>query len=153
MVPKLNPVMSLNRGNSNQVNPNEVTTVKRQKAGDKIFVNRLIKKKKKKSPWYSRQCWTTWQSKSHCEWWNVINQNPIDQVICRTNSRFYWHRSRYGKGDLWKQWVWKTVSELIISIHLWLKSHDNEAMELYLTLSKIQIFKTLKSQSDLDYQD
>ena len=49
MVPKLNPVMSLNRGNSNQVNPNEVTTVKRQKAGDKIFVNRLIKKKKKKS--------------------------------------------------------------------------------------------------------
>ena len=48
MVPKLNPVMSLNRGNSNQVNPNEVTTVKRQKAGDKIFVNRLIKKKKKK---------------------------------------------------------------------------------------------------------
>ena len=47
MVPKLNPVMSLNRGNSNQVNPNEVTTVKRQKAGDKIFVNRLIKKKQK----------------------------------------------------------------------------------------------------------
>ena len=47
MVPKLNPVMSLNRGNSNQVNPNEVTTVKRQKAGNKIFVNRLIKKKQK----------------------------------------------------------------------------------------------------------
>ena len=39
--------MSLNRGNSNQVNPNEVTTVKRQKAGDKIFVNRLIIIKKK----------------------------------------------------------------------------------------------------------
>ena len=42
----------------------------------------------------------------------------------------------------------KSVGELIISINMWLKSHD-----LYLTLSKIQIVKTLTSQSDLDYQD
>ena len=49
----------------------------------------------------------------------------------------------------------RTVCELIISINMWLKSHDDEVfqIELYLTLSKIQILKTLTSQSDLDYQD
>ena len=43
---KLNTVMSLQGRNSNQVNPNQVTSVKKQKAGDKIYVNRLIKQTK-----------------------------------------------------------------------------------------------------------
>ena len=38
--------MSLQGGNSNQVNPNHVTSVKRQRAGNKIYVNRLIKETK-----------------------------------------------------------------------------------------------------------
>ena len=46
MVPKFNTVMSLQGGNSNQVNPNQVTSVKRQRAGNKIYVNRLIKETK-----------------------------------------------------------------------------------------------------------
>ena len=46
MGPKLNTVMSLQGGNSNQVNPNQVTSVKRQRAGNKIYANRLIKETK-----------------------------------------------------------------------------------------------------------
>ena len=45
-MPKLNTVMSLKEGNSNQINPNRVTSVKRQRAGNKIYVNRLIKETK-----------------------------------------------------------------------------------------------------------
>ena len=45
-MPKLNTVMSLQRGNSNQVKPNQVTSVKRQRAGNKVYVNRLIKETK-----------------------------------------------------------------------------------------------------------
>ena len=43
---KLNTVMSLQGSNSNQVNQNQVTSVKRQRAGNKIYVNRLIKETK-----------------------------------------------------------------------------------------------------------
>ena len=45
-MPKLNTVMSLKEGNSNQINPNRVTSVERQRAGNKIYVNRLIKETK-----------------------------------------------------------------------------------------------------------
>ena len=38
--------MSLQGSNSNQVNQNQVTSVKRQRAGNKIYVNRLIKETK-----------------------------------------------------------------------------------------------------------
>ena len=38
--------MSLHLGNSNQVNPNQVTSVKRQRSGNRIYVNRLIKETK-----------------------------------------------------------------------------------------------------------
>ena len=38
--------MSLKEGNSNQINPNRVTSVKRQRAGNEIYVNRLIKETK-----------------------------------------------------------------------------------------------------------
>ena len=43
MVPKFNTVMSLHGDNSNQVNPNQVTSVKRQKVSNKTYVNCLIK--------------------------------------------------------------------------------------------------------------
>ena len=45
-MPKLNTVMSLQRGDSNQVKRNQVTSVKRQRAGNKVYVNRLIKETK-----------------------------------------------------------------------------------------------------------
>ena len=45
-MPKLNTVMPLQRGNSNQVKPNQVTSVKRQRAGNKVYVNRLIEETK-----------------------------------------------------------------------------------------------------------
>ena len=38
--------MSLQRGDSNQVKRNQVTSVKRQRAGNKVYVNRLIKETK-----------------------------------------------------------------------------------------------------------
>ena len=85
--------MSLQGGNLNQV-----ASVKRQRAGNQ---------RNKKSHWYARQSGKTWQSQGHCESWNVINQNPIDQVLWWIDSRFYWHRNRHGMGDHWKQWIWQ----------------------------------------------
>ena len=45
-MPKLNTVMLLQGGNSDQVNPNQVTSVKRQRTGNKVYVNCLIKEAK-----------------------------------------------------------------------------------------------------------
>ena len=42
MVPKLNKVMSLHGDNSNQVNPYQVTSVKTERAGNKLYVKRII---------------------------------------------------------------------------------------------------------------
>ena len=49
----------------------------------------------------------------------------------------------------------RLVSEVIISINMWLNLTTMKwyQIELYLTLSKIQIFKTLTNQPDLDNQD
>ena len=38
--------MSLHGDNSNHVNPNQVTSIKRQRAGNKIYVKRIIKETK-----------------------------------------------------------------------------------------------------------
>ena len=46
MVTKFNTTMSLQDGNSNQVNSNHVASVKRQRAGKKIYVNSLMKETK-----------------------------------------------------------------------------------------------------------
>ena len=46
-MPKLNTVISLQGGNSNQVNPNQLKKKKKQRAGNKIYVNRLIKETKR----------------------------------------------------------------------------------------------------------
>ena len=43
---KFNTAMSLQDRNSNQVNSNHVTSVKRQRAGKKIYVNSLMKETK-----------------------------------------------------------------------------------------------------------
>ena len=43
---KFNTAMSLQDDNSNQVNSNHVTSVKRQRAGKKIYVNSLMKETK-----------------------------------------------------------------------------------------------------------
>ena len=45
-MPKLNTVTLLQGGNSDQVNPNQVTSVKRQRTGNKVYVNCLIKEAK-----------------------------------------------------------------------------------------------------------
>ena len=42
MVPKLNKVMSLHGDNSNQVNPNQATSMKRERAVNKLYVKRII---------------------------------------------------------------------------------------------------------------
>ena len=45
-MPKVNKFISLHRDNSNHVNPNQVTSIKRQRAGNKIYVKRIIKETK-----------------------------------------------------------------------------------------------------------
>ena len=73
--------MSLHGGNSNQVNLNQVTSVKRQSAGNKIYVNRLIRE--------TKNLIDIQDNVGQPDKAKVIDQKSIDQVISRTNSRFY----------------------------------------------------------------
>ena len=42
MLPKLNKIMLLHGDSSNQVNPNQVTSIERQRAANKLNVKRII---------------------------------------------------------------------------------------------------------------
>ena len=119
--------MSLQRGNSNQVKPNQVTSVKRQRAGNKVYVNRLIK-----------------EAKSLIDMQNNVGQPDKAKVIVNRemlSTKIQLIKS-YDKqildsidteADMEREIFEssefeKSVKELIISINMWLKSHDNEAM-------------------------
>ena len=154
-MPKLNTVMSLQRGNSNQINPNQGTSVKRQRAGNKSYVIRLIKDAKSL---HDMQDNVGQSNKAKV----IANREMLstkiqliksydEQILDSIDTEADMERVILESSEFEK-----FVSERIISINMWLKSHDNEAMSdgaVPLTLSKIKIFKTLTSQSDSDYQD
>ena len=91
MVPKLNTVMSLHRDNSKQVNPNQITSIKRQRAGNKIYVKQIIK-----------------ETKTLIDIQDNAGQPDKAKVIanCEMLStriqliKSYRYQCRYGKGDL-----------------------------------------------------
>ena len=154
-MPKLNTVMSLQGGNSNQVNPNQGTSVKRQRAGNKSYVNRLIKDTKSLQdmqdnvgqPNKAKVIANREMLSSKIQLIKSYDEQILDSIDTEADmERVILESSEFEK----------FVSERIISINMWLKPHDNEAMSdgaVPLTLSKIQIFKTLTSQSDSNYQD
>ena len=147
--------MSLQGGNSNQVNPNQGTSVKRQRAGNKSYVIRLIKDAKSLhdmqdnvgQPNKAKVIANREMLSTKIQLIKSYDKQILDSIDTEADmERAILECSEFEK----------FVSERIISINMWLKSHDNEAMSdgaVPLTLSKIQIFKTLTSQSDSDYQD
>ena len=126
-MPKLNKVMSLQGGNSNQVNPNHVTSVKRQRAGNKIYLNRLIKETKNLIDMQSN----VGQSDKAKDIANREMLSPKIQFIKSYDEKIL--DSIDTEADVEREifessGFAKSISKLIISINMWLKSHDNEAM-------------------------
>ena len=146
---KLNTVMSLQGGNSNKV-----TSAKRQRAGNDIYVNRLIKETKslidiqdnvgqpdKAKVIANREMLST---KIH------LIKSYEEQILDSTDTEADMEREIFESSQ-----SEKSVSELIISINMWLKSHDSEAMSDGIVTYLIQNsnLQTPTSQSDNDYQD
>ena len=127
MVPKLNKVMSLQGGNSNQVNPNHVTSVKRQRAGNKIYLNRLIKETKNLintqenvgQPDKAKDIANREMLSTKIQFIKSYDEKILDSIDTEADvEREIFESSGFAK----------SISKLIISINMWLKSHDNEAM-------------------------
>ena len=119
--------MSLQDGNSNQVNSNHVTSVKRQRAGKKIYVNSLMKETKSLIDMQSN---VGQPDKAKV----IANREMLstkiqliksydEQILDSIDTEADMEREIFESGDFEK-----LVSELIIYINMWLKSHDNEAM-------------------------
>ena len=124
---KFNTAMSLQDGNSNQVNSNHVTSVKRQRAGKKIYVNSLMKETKSLIDMQSN---VGQPDKAKV----IANREMLstkiqliksydEQILDSIDTVADMEREIFESGDFEK-----LVSELIIYINMWLKSHDNEAM-------------------------
>ena len=147
---KLNAVMSLHGGNSNQVNP----SVNWQRAGNKVSVNHLIKEVKNLidiqenvgQPDKAKVIANHEMLSTIIQLIKPYNKQILDSIDTEADMEREIFEGCESE---------KSVSELIISINMWLKSHYNEAMSDG-TVSypvQIQILKTRTSQSDLNYQD
>ena len=119
--------MSLPRDNSKKVNSNQVTSVKRQTARNKISVNRLIKETKnpidiqnnigqpdKAKVIANREMLSTKIQ---------LIKSYDEQILHAIDTEADMEREIFESSEFEK-----SVSELIISINMWLKSHDNKAM-------------------------
>ena len=119
--------MSLQGGNSNQENLNQVTSVKRQRAGNKVYVNRLIKETKRLTdlqgntgqPDKSKVIASREMLSTKIQ----LNKFYEEQILDSIDTEADIEREIFESSEFEKP-----VSELIISINMWLKSHDNEAM-------------------------
>ena len=119
--------MSLHGDNSNQVNPNQVTSIKIQRAGNKIYVKQIIK-----------------ETKTLIDIQDNLGQPDKAKVIANhemLSTKIQWIKSYDKKildsidtdadmeGEIFESSEFESsVSELIISINMWLKSRDNEVM-------------------------
>ena len=83
--------MSLHRDNSKQVNPNQITSIKRQRAGNKIYVKQIIKETK---TLIDIQGNAGQPDKAKV----IANREMLSTRIQLIKS--YRHQCRYGKGDL-----------------------------------------------------
>ena len=126
-MPKLNKIMSFHRYNSNHVNPNQVTSIKRQRAGNKIYVKRIIKETKTLidiqdnvgQPDKAKVIAYREMSSTKIQLINSYDKQILDSIDTNADmEREIFESSEFER----------SVSELIISINMWLKSHDNEVM-------------------------
>ena len=119
--------MSLPRDNSKKVNSNQVTSVKRQTARNKISVNRLIKETKnpidiqnnigqpdKAKVIANREMLSTKIQ---------LIKSYDEQILDSADPEADMERKIFESSEFEK-----SVSERIISINMWLNSHENEAM-------------------------
>ena len=129
--------MSLQGGNSNQVNPNQGTSVKRQRAGNKSYVNRLIKDTKSLQdmqdnvgqPNKAKVIANREMLSSKIQLIKSYDEQILDSIDTEADME----REIFESSDFEK-----SVSDLIISINMWLKSHGNEAMSDGTVLYPIQ---------------
>ena len=125
MVPKLNKIMSLHGDNSNQVNPNEGTSIKRQRAVSKLHAKGIIVETKiligiqgnvgqpdKAKAISNREMFS---SKIQ------LIKSYDEQILDSINIDADMQREIFESNEFER-----TVSKL--SINMWLKSHDNEVM-------------------------
>ena len=119
--------MSLHGDNSNQVNPNQVTSIKIQRAGNKIYVKQIIK-----------------ETKTLIDIQDNLGQPDKAKVIANhemLSAKIQLIKSYDKKildsidtdadmeGEIFESSEFeRSVSELIISINMWLKSRDTEVM-------------------------
>ena len=123
---KFNTAMSLQDGNSNQVNSNHITSVKRQRAGKKIYVNCLMKETKSLidmqsnvgQPDNAKVIANRKMLSTKIQLIKSYDEQILDSIDTEADmEREIFQSSKFEK----------SVSELIICINMWLKSHDNEA--------------------------
>ena len=119
--------MSLHGGNSNQVNLNHVATVKRQRVGNRIYLNRLIKETKslidiQDNVGQPEKAKVTANRKMLSIKIQLIKSYD-EQILDSIDTEGDIEREIFESSELEK-----SVEELIISINMWLKSHDNKAM-------------------------
>ena len=125
MVPKLNKIMSLHGDNSNQVNPNEGTSIKRQRAVSKLHAKGTIVETKiligiqgnvgqpdKAKAIANREMFS---SKIQ------LIKSYDEQILDSINIDADMQREIFESNEFER-----TVSKL--SINMWLKSHDDEVM-------------------------
>ena len=124
---KLNTFMSLDGDKSKQANPNQVTSIRIQRAGNKIYVKQIIKETKtlidiqdnvrqpdKVKVIANREMLSTKMQ---------LIKSYDEQILDSINTDADMEMEIFESSEFEK-----SVSELIISINVWLKSHNNEAI-------------------------
>ena len=119
--------MSLHGDNSNHVNPNQVISIKRHRAGNKICVKRTVKETKTLidiqdnvgQPDKAKVIAYREMSSTKIQLINSYDKQILDSIDTNADmEREIFESSEFER----------SVSELIISINMWLKSHENEVM-------------------------
>ena len=126
-MPKLSTVLSLHGDNSNHVNPNQVISIKRQRPGNKIYVKRIVKETKTLidiqdnvgQPDKAKIIAHREMLSTKIQLINSYDKQILDSIDTNADmEREIFESSEFER----------SVSELIISINMWLKSHENEVM-------------------------
>ena len=119
--------MSRHGDNLNQVNLNQVTSIKRQKAGNKLYVKQIIEETKTLidiqdnvgQPDKAKVIANREMLSNKIQMIKSYDEQILDSIQTDADmEREIFESSEFER----------TVSELIISIDMWLKSHDDEVM-------------------------
>ena len=127
MVSKLSKTMSLHGDNSNEVNPNQVTSVKRRRAGNKLYVKWIIEETKTVidiqdnvgQPDKAKVIANREMLSNKVQLIKSYDEQILDSISTDADmEREIFESSEFER----------MVSKLIISINMWLKSHEDDVM-------------------------